>query len=118
MKSERALSKSVVMLRYQQSLYLPIRLRTTLIENIIEQIEDGIDYNIFDNPYHVLDQFFNQHLDAKYKAPSVKQVKFASVIANTLELDPDPEVFQKQYAVEAFIEEHREAFYALTSEEK
>ena len=112
MLSKKALIRhNYALLLTDSAIHLPIR--QSVAENISAQHKSGMRFKLEERMYEKLDLILNLSLEKEYRAPSIKQVKLASLLSEHLDLVPDRSVLNYQMKTELFIEKYYQDFDAL-----
>ncbi len=109
MLSKKALARNnYALLLPESAVHLPIR--RSVASNIAKQNNAGNSFALAEDMFEKLDLILNMSLDREYRAPTIKQVKRASIISANLDLVPEVEVLFDQQKTERFIEKFYPAF--------
>ncbi len=93
---------------------LPIRRSVAL--NIANQNHSGVMFELKEDMYEKLDLVLNLSLDPEFRAPSIKQVRLASMISAHLDLVPEVEILFSQKKTMKFIDKFYPAFQTMQFE--
>ena len=118
MLSTKALATSTVFVSYQDKIIATAKVRNTILKNIYYQTEIGFNYELKEDKHYTLDHLFNSRLEPEFRAPTVKQIKLISVIANKLDLDPHQGVFSNKGRGEEFIAKYYPSLQLMMEEDE